>query len=259
MFLRDTGGEGPVVMLLHGWMVTCDLNWISAYEALQQAGFRVLAPDHRGHGRGLRTLAPFRLSECAADAAAALRELGVQQAVVVGYSMGGAIAQLMARDHPEVVRGAVFSATAQHWQDPHTQRQFRLLGVLGMMLSLAPRLTYGVGFRRSGFHNSRHSQWMQAEMMRHTVRDIVEAGRELGRFDSRPWLGGLQVPMSAIVTSRDTLVPVRKQRELAEAAGGASREVAIDHLEVTTRADEFNQVLLEAVRAAGDARVAEAA
>ncbi|MGA2929479.1 MAG: alpha/beta fold hydrolase, partial [Solirubrobacteraceae bacterium] len=86
LFLRDTGGDGPAVMLLHGWIASADLNWCGAYRALEQAGYRVLAIDHRGHGRGLRSLAPFRLLDCAGDAAAALRALGVAPAIIVGYS-----------------------------------------------------------------------------------------------------------------------------------------------------------------------------
>src|SRR5947209_4492243 len=117
-FLRDTGGDGQAVMLLHGWMATADLNWCGAYDSLATAGYRVLAIDHRGHGRGLRPLVPFRLADCAADAAAVLRELDLTPALVVGYSMGGAVAQLVARDHPDVAEGIILSATAQHWQDP---------------------------------------------------------------------------------------------------------------------------------------------
>ncbi len=63
VFLRDTGGDGPVVMLLHGWMVSADLNWLGAYGALAAEGYRVLAIDHRGHGRGLRPLVAFRLED----------------------------------------------------------------------------------------------------------------------------------------------------------------------------------------------------
>src|SRR5437588_12932364 len=72
-FLRDTGGDGPAVMLLHGWMASGDLNWCGAYQDLIAAGYRVLAIDHRGHGRGLRPLTPFRLADCAADAAEVMR------------------------------------------------------------------------------------------------------------------------------------------------------------------------------------------
>src|SRR5881275_3305495 len=88
-FLRDTGGDGQPVMLLHGWMASADLDWYGAYDRLEAAGYRVLAIDHRGHGRGLRPLVPFRLADCAADAAAAIRQLDLAPALVVGYSMGG--------------------------------------------------------------------------------------------------------------------------------------------------------------------------
>ncbi|MFM7427598.1 MAG: alpha/beta fold hydrolase, partial [Elainella sp.] len=43
----------PTVILLHGWTATADLNWFTCFEPLGEH-FRVLAPDHRGHGRGLR-------------------------------------------------------------------------------------------------------------------------------------------------------------------------------------------------------------
>ena len=71
-FLRDSGGDGPALLLLHGWMVSADLNFLTVYDALADAGYRVLALDHRGHGRGLRTPQPFRLEDCAADVAAVL-------------------------------------------------------------------------------------------------------------------------------------------------------------------------------------------
>ena len=67
-FLRDTGGHGTPVLLLHGWMFQSDLNWFRTYGPLADAGYRVLAVDHRGHGRGLRTPEPFRLVDCAHDA-----------------------------------------------------------------------------------------------------------------------------------------------------------------------------------------------
>ena len=41
-FVRDTGGTGPVVLLLHGWMFPSDLNWLRQYAPLRQAGYRVL-------------------------------------------------------------------------------------------------------------------------------------------------------------------------------------------------------------------------
>ncbi len=255
LFLRDSGGDGPAVMLLHGWMVTADLNWSGAYRPLIEAGYRVLAIDHRGHGRGLRPLVPFRLEDCAADAAAALRELRVAPALVVGYSMGGAIAQLLARDHADVAAGVVLSGTAQHWQDPETRRIWKAMGLLGLSLSLAPRTFWRLGFRRAGVPQNRRTVWIQSEMMRHSARDIAEAGRELGRFDSRPWLGSVKVPMAVVITTSDEAVPVYKQRELAAAAGGPVFEAPITHLDVVDRADAYNPALFEALGALRSAAV----
>ena len=252
-FVRDSGETDPArptVMLLHGWMVTADLNWHGAYDALVAAGYRVLAIDHRGHGRGLRALAPFRLEDCAADAAAVLRELDAAPAVVVGYSMGGAIAQLMARDHAEVMSGLVLSGTCQHFQDPETRKLWKWMGVIGVTLGLAPRQFYRFWFRSAKIRLDEGTAWLLSELMRHEARDVAEAGRELGRFDSRPWLASLAGPPAAMVlTGRDQMVSPAKQRELAQAAGATVFEVAIDHLEVADRPDVYNPALISAVAA----------
>jgi pimeloyl-ACP methyl ester carboxylesterase len=252
LFLRDTGGDGPAVMLLHGWMASADLNWCGAYDDLASAGYRVLAIDHRGHGRGLRAMTPFRLTDCAADAAAAPQELTVAPALVVGYSMGGAIAQLMVRDHQEVVAGLVLSGTAQHWQDPQTRRVFKAMGALGLALKIAPRMTWSAGFRRVGLGaNSPETAWALSEGMRHSARDMAEAGRELGRFDSRPWLRPLPIPSAVVLTTRDEAVPPDRQRQLAAALDAPVFEAPISHMQITTSGEAYNPVLLRALAAVG--------
>jgi pimeloyl-ACP methyl ester carboxylesterase len=249
LFMRDSGGDGPPVMLLHGWLATADLNWCGAYGALIDAGYRVLAIDHRGHGRGLRTVARFQLADCAGDAAAALRALDLGPATVVGYSMGGAITQLLARDHADVASGIVLSGTAQHWQEAESKRVWRAMGAFGLTLSLAPRATFNAGFKRTGLLDPERSAWLLGELTRHSARDVADAGRELGRFDSRPWLSSVRVPAAVVITSRDAAVSPRKQHELATALNAAEFDAPIDHLEVTTRGDLYNQPLLDAIAA----------
>lgn len=248
-FIRDTGGApgAPVVLLLHGWMVSADLNWCGAYAALSEAGYRVLAIDHRGHGRGLRAMTPFRLADCAADAAAVLRTLDAGPAIVVGYSLGGTVTQLMARDHADVVSGVVLSGTCQHFQDPETRKLWKWMGVVGMLLGLAPRRFFTAGFKRSGIPMDESGAWVLSELMRHQSRDMAEAGRELGRFDSRPWLRPLAVPTATVITTRDTMVAPSKQRELAQASGATVFEADLDHLELIDRADVYNPALLSAL------------
>jgi 3-oxoadipate enol-lactonase len=169
--------------------------------------------------------------------------------IAVGYSMGGTIAQLMARDHADVVSGIVLSGTCQHFQDPETVNAWRWMGVVGVLVGLMPRTFYKAGFKRNGLAMDADTAWLIGELMRHEARDVAEAGRELGRFDSRPWLRAVQMPATMVMTTRDSAVSPAKQRELAQAAGAQVFEVALDHLELTAKPEVYNPALLRALAA----------
>jgi pimeloyl-ACP methyl ester carboxylesterase len=252
--LRDTGPpahDGPVVLLLHGWMVTADLNWVTMYTPLRDAGYRVLAMDHRGHGRGMRSPEPFRLEACAADAAAVLRTEGIDRVLAVGYSMGGPIACLLARDHPELVDGLVLCATAPDWQEPYMRRAWRAMTILRLQLGLFGDVAWRGMLRRMGLPDSPATSWAAAELSRGDTYDIAEAGRELGRFDGRPWISGLSPPAAVLVARDDDLVPPSKQHELARLMGGPAFEVPGRHTAVTFHAEPFADALLRALSAVG--------
>jgi len=260
LFVRDTGGNGPSLLLLHGWMFPSDLNWFRTYKPLADAGYRVLALDHRGHGRGLRADEPFTLAGCAADAAALIRELGCGPAIVVGYSMGGPIATLMARDHRDTVAALVLCATAREWKEPRMKALWSGMGILRLVLGAFPHQTWRWGLRRAGFPDSPITSWVAAELSRGSARDLAEAGRELGRFDSRTWIKQLRgIPAAVVVTTRDSAVPPRKQYELAESLGAPAFEIACDHSGVTVKGKEFCRVLLEALASVSDRAGAAAA
>ena len=109
---RHDDPAAPVVLLLHGWTASSDLQFFTAYEALA-ARCSFIGIDHRGHGRGLRSPDAFTLEDAADDAAAVVRHLGVGPVVAVGYSMGGPIALHLARRHPDVVAGS--SSRRRRW------------------------------------------------------------------------------------------------------------------------------------------------
>jgi 3-oxoadipate enol-lactonase len=259
LFVRDTGGNGPPVLLLHGWMFPSDLNWFRVYKPLADAGYRVLALDARGHGRGLRADEPFTLAGCASDAAALVRELGCGPVIAVGYSMGGPVASLMARDHPDTVAALVLCATSREWQDPRMKLLWNGMGVLRLLLGTFPHQSWRWGLRRAGFPDSPITSWVAAELSRGSARDIAEAGRELGRFDSRTWIKQLNLPSAVVVTTRDTPVPPRKQYELAESLGAPTFEIACDHSGVTVKGEQFSHVLLSALGSVSERAGAAAA
>jgi 3-oxoadipate enol-lactonase len=234
-------------------MFQSDLNWYRCYGPLADAGYRVLAIDHRGHGRGLRTPADFRLADCAADAAAVVRELGCGPLIAVGYSMGGAIAKLMARDHRDVLSALVLSATSCDWTEPYMRRLWKSMGVLRVLLNTFPTSSWRQTLSWAGFKDNATTTWIASELSRGAGRDIAEAGRELGRFDSRGWLDSIDIPTSVVVTGRDRSVPPRKQAELAQRLRGTTFHDEGDHDSVVVRGRDYVLVLIEALAAAREA------
>ena len=254
VFFRDSGPDTArqgTLLLLHGWTVTADLNWALAFRPLVDAGYRVIALDHRGHGRGMRQPWPFRLADCAADAAQLLVQLDAAPATVVGYSMGGAIAQLMARDHAAVCTGVVLCATSTHW---NSRREAGLrfgMGFFNWMLRLFPGRFWRSLVRWAGRPDPERDAWALGELSRNSPESLAEAGRELGRFDSRGWIGSLDVGVAVIVTGRDQLIPAERQRAMATIAGAKAYEVGADHGAVVLMNSEMIPAILEAV---GDVR-----
>ena len=235
VFVRDSGGApGAVtVLLLHGWTASADLNFFQAYAALAES-YRVIAPDLRGHGRGMRSTEPFTLEDCADDAAALLGLLGARHVIAVGYSMGGPVAMLLARRHPGAVQALVMQATALEWR--HTGRE-RMVWRLLSVLELGLRLGTGAGFVERILRQAIEEQpelgvyrpWLAAEFQRGLARELADAGRALSRYDASPWAARLGLPAVMLITTRDRLVRPAKQRQLARALRAQVIEIAADH------------------------------
>jgi pimeloyl-ACP methyl ester carboxylesterase len=220
LFVRELWGPpgAPVLFLLHGWTATADLNWCTSYAALGRR-FRVIAPDLRGHGRGLRTRKPFQLRDCADDVAAIADVLGIDRFLVAGYSMGGPIAQLTWKRHRSRVAGLVLCATARNFTSGVPEERLWFVSLNG--LALASRLGPGPARRwlseQFMHHRGReYEPWAFDQVRGHDWTAVFEAGRSLGRFSSVPWAGEINVPTAVVVTTKDRVVPVRRQIRLAE-------------------------------------------
>jgi pimeloyl-ACP methyl ester carboxylesterase len=99
-------GEGPLVLLLHGfpqfWW-----TWRAQLPALAAAGFHAVAPDLRGFGASDKPPRGYDLPTASSDVAALVRALGEQDAVVVGADWGALVAWSVAALHPRSVRRLV--------------------------------------------------------------------------------------------------------------------------------------------------------
>ena len=252
LFVREIAGPpgAATVILLHGWTATSDLNWFTSFKSLGTR-FHVVAFDHRGHGRGLRTRRRFRLSDCADDAADVASVLGVERFVAAGYSMGGAVATLLWQRHRARVDGLVLCATASTFFDTRADRV--RLGLLDP-ISLATRAMPTRGAQRlyerivwTQTKERNYQPWMIDEIRSCHPRLVLEAGGELGRFDSRTLRTQIDVPTSVVVMTRDILVPTSRQDALAAAIPLAERfTVEGDHVACVSKPEIFVPALIDA-------------
>ncbi len=245
----DGPAGAPTLVLLHGWTATADLNWFTCYKDLAKH-FRVVAIDHRGHGRGIRTTQPFRLSDCADDVAALADQLDIATFIPVGYSMGGAIAQLMWKRHESRVRGLVLCSTSGYFADTREERiGFLGLQGLGALARLTPKaaldwISEELYLQRK---TATWDPWAMQQAASHDWQHVIEAGAALGNYDAREWLGNIDVPTSVIVTGKDHVVATSRQEELVASIKGATkRRLEADHDAVFTHSAEFVPLLVEA-------------
>jgi pimeloyl-ACP methyl ester carboxylesterase len=108
----EVHGNGPVtVLLLPPWAIVHSRCWKLQVHYLARHA-RVVVYDPRGNGRSDRPSGPaaYDDAELVADSVAVLDAVGVEDAVVVGLSLGARVLLGLAADHPERVRGAVFMA-----------------------------------------------------------------------------------------------------------------------------------------------------
>jgi pimeloyl-ACP methyl ester carboxylesterase len=232
-FVREVEGPpgAPTLLLLHGWIASGGLNWFQVFEPLGEH-FHVIAPDLRGHARGVRSRRIFRLADCADDTAETLVTLGTGPVIAVGYSMGGPVAQLLWRRHRDLVAGLVLCATAPGFVPFSSARvayQSWMLAwaTVARVAAFAPGLPgLPTGRRPRGL-----PEWVAAEMRRHDWRMIVEAGQSLSTYYAGRWIGEVDVPTTVVCTSTDRAVRPDLQREMAAAIPDATVvEVADGHL-----------------------------
>ncbi len=249
-FLAGPPGA-PTVVLLHGWTANSALNWYTSYSALAQH-FRVVAPDHRGHGRGIRAPERFTLQDCADDAAALIDLLALDPVIVAGYSMGGPVAQLLCRRHPDLVDALVLCATASSFIG-NSPSERAMQGVVTGLTFAARRAPESFNKRIadrvvvSRYDDSALGLWAREEARLNDPRSIVEAGQALSQFSSEPWIGRLSLPTAVVLTERDHVVAPERQEALARAIPDAVRfAVDGDHDVVATEPDNFVPIFVQA-------------
>ena len=249
--VSEAGDEVPLV-LLHGWNVNSFVNFGSAYKSLAKE-HRIILIDLHGHGRGPRSAERFTIEASVQDVIKALDFLEVERAIFVGYSMGGLVAQLLARQAPERVSGIVLAATAALFCAKDKIRWLQTRGLAAstaVVARLPERARHFLFLQITAVACARYPRWVRDEVREADPVSLLSAGVALLSFDSRDWIGDVETPKVVIVTTEDRVVAPVQQRQLAVRSNAETiLPIDADH-DLPIRNDpRFARILLTAVEA----------
>jgi pimeloyl-ACP methyl ester carboxylesterase len=225
LFVREAGpAAAEPLVLLHGWNLDGEHTYHGVIPGLSER-FRIVMPDLRDHGRSEWRRTPVDLADLADDVAGLLDALGLVGATVVGYSLGGMVAQVLAVRHPRLVGRLVLAATSAYPVDRLRPAAWAVMRVARTVARISRReLTMAtVQILRGGRAlRPEHERWMWEGLMRRDPALSAEVGFAAWRFDGRASVPAIAVPTLVIVPSRDQVIPPRAQRALVDLLANAT-------------------------------------
>jgi pimeloyl-ACP methyl ester carboxylesterase len=222
---RETGDPAAKpVLLLHG-MSSSAATWDAFAAELANAGFRAIALDQRGHGGSSRAMS-YSLHQFRDDAAAFLDRAELERVDVVGHSLGGHVATMLAQIRPQRIRRLVLEDIPVRPRDDEQNGQASPFSLVGMLLAQLGSLRKLRGFDRR------------------LVRPIIA---ELRTPDSQWWAALRQVTVPTLVISGgpSSHVPAARQRDLTLALPDADLvTIDVGHRVHSLRPKDFSAAVL---------------
>jgi len=236
-------GEGRPVLLIAG-LADDSSSWGAQVEALAPKR-RVVCFDNRGCGRSSTPPGPYSTREMAADAHAVIAALGLAPVDVVGSSMGGAIAEWLAIDHPGDVDRLLLTNS---WGGPEPYLEW-LFDFWDELAADPPRLAeVGRLFSFSPAFIGQHTERV-LELTTGPPPEIAGFRAALAAcrgHDALDRLGEIRHPTCVVAASADIVTPPRLSTALAESISSAElRTVESGHMICWERPDALNAILLE--------------
>ncbi len=246
-FVREHANAGkPTLVLLHGLVASTWLNWRLVFGALKD-DFHIIAPDLRGHGRSHPGREAFTIEAAADDVAGILKAMQVENAIFAGYSLGGAVAQLIWRRHPHIVDGLVFTATGFSGsmtgsRDSQVVRTTMdaMVGSLRLMEMVrllrrrmrVSRRALGLPAKRRNKAPRSERRLAVSEVRRNNMRAVCEAARAIMYHDASGWIDEIDTVSAVLATTKDNIFSLDHQCELAERIGARVFEFESGHLAI---------------------------
>lgn len=270
LYVEDQG-SGATVVLIHGWPLD-GRSWEPQIHPLLEAGHRVINYDRRGFGRSSRPSGGYDFDTLASDLDKLLTELDVQDATLVGFSLGtGELARYVGTHGTGRLAGCVFIESlapsfTKSSENPAGVDEAAVAGV--QQAIVADRYAWLTGLI-GDFLNL--DDYLGSRVSEETVRAIWNAGSEASPIATRACVPGwlddfsrdierLDVPTLILHGTGDRILSIDGQGRRLHAALPDARYVEIEggpHVMCVTHAEEVNRELIAFLREPAGVTAAE--
>lgn len=224
----DSGGDGPAVILSHGFMMSGEM-FVPQVAALQDE-YRVITWDERGFGHTEFDGQPFTYWDSAADCLALLDHLGIERAVLGGMSQGGFLSLRAALAAPERVRALILLDTQAGGEDPAAAEGYKQMidtwiaaGPIDELTDIIANIIIA--------EPAANAEWIAKwkELDERAGRDGMSAASDclLGRDDITDRLGEIACPALVVHGTEDTAITMELAEGLAAGLPGAGDVVKV--------------------------------
>ncbi|MCL4294157.1 MAG: alpha/beta hydrolase [Anaerolineae bacterium] len=220
-------GSGPSVILLHGGLGHSG-NWGYQVPALVSSGYRAVLIDSRGHGRSTRDERPYTYELMAADVAAVMDALRLDQVGLVGWSDGACTALVLASKAPTRVAGVLFFACNM---DPSGTKEFVFTPIIGRCFNRHKQDYQRLSATPNDFEAfSRAVDLMQQTQPNYSANDLAQ----------------ISVPVVIVHSEYDEFIKREHAEYLARNIPKAEfvELAGVSHFAPLQRPEQFNSVML---------------
>ncbi len=255
----ETQGTGKPVILIHGWPLS-GRAWEAQLPALVEAGYQVITYDRRGFGQSSKPWNGYDYDTLAEDLKGLMEALDLQDATIVGFSMGGGeVARYLGKYGSERVSKAVLASAVPPYlfkADDNPDGGLEESDIQGFLDGVSDdRIAFLNDFTKN-FFTPKDGKLLVSKPMRLYNRDIaafasakatLDCVKSFSYTDFRDDLKAFDVPTLVIHGDADQIVPIEASGERSHDMIADSRLHVIEggpHGINVTHSEEFNKALI---------------
>jgi pimeloyl-ACP methyl ester carboxylesterase len=213
-------GEGPAVLILHGWGGSSD-SWKQVQHLLAEKKYRVIVPDFPGFGKSITPPEPWGIEEYTGFILKLSKELELNEFHLIGHSFGGRIAVRLIGERPEKVKSLILCASAGIKPKPglKTLVIFCLAKIGNALFSSKHSARFKDGARNYFYSFLRKKDYVRAQgVMKETIKRVINE-------DLLPDLSGIKKKTLIIWGKNDKMVPLKYAHIFNEKISGSKLEI----------------------------------